>query len=294
MRFESPSKFLEFYEKQLKKNVVGLRHPVPIPIGTSMVIIISPPGAPDQLLMNGTATRVTPKAGGTVRLRVSIQLGPKDAAWLDAYLTGLRATLTYQAERPAPNTNADSVPPPAINTRDDLLSLSRRLDAVDYYELIGVDRGVESPILQTRFHALTRQLHPDLFLGSRDREVVTAVNRIYRRMNEAYSVLKNPARRRAYDKGLQAALPGHVRLSESDLEQVRRAEKSRRGITKVGDYYWTQARGVLEAARDTEFNIRPAMEESIRLLRVALAFEPENEHFQNALDQVRHRLATLP
>lgn len=123
--------------------------------------------------------------------------------------------------------------------------------------------------------------------------MVTAVNRIYRRMNEAYSVLKNPARRRAYDKGLTTGKPGTVRLSESDLEQARRAEKTRQGVTKVGDYYWTQARGVLEAARDTEFNIRPAMEESIRLLRVALAFEPDNEHFQNALDQVTHRLTTL-
>ncbi len=288
MRFEDPEKFLQFYEKQLSKNLVGLRHPEAIASGTSMLVIVSPPGAPDQLRLHGTATRVTPRPDGTARLRVEVTLQPRDVDWLDAYLGGLRAALAFRDREPA----APRPAPPPTATRDEILDRANRIDTLTYYQLLGVDNDIALDVLQTHFHGLTRRFHPDLFHAHEDAQVAGAVNAVYRRMNEAYAVLKSSHRRKAYDEGL--AGPPHtwvLRLSEDDHEQARRRERVRRGSTRVGDFYWTTAREVLKEVRGDDRNIRPALRESARLLRVAIAFEPDNEHFRHALEHVTDRLA---
>ncbi len=300
MRFEDPVKFVEFYDKQLGQNVVGLRHPESLPTGTEMLVIISPPGAPDQLRLTGRVVQVTPRADGSVRLRIHVEPGRSDLEWLGAYLQGLRAGLEREAvpsEPPAaePEIAAPTPPPEGPAPPDvaaELGSLADRLDTATYYQLLGVPRDVEPADLQTAFHALTRRLHPDLFHAHPDRPLAKAANAVYRRMNEAYAALRSPLRRRAYDDGLTG--PAHtwrLRLSEEAQDHARRQERVRRGNTRVGDYYWRRAREVLATARDADANIRPALRESARLLRCAMAFEPDNDHFRHALEQVTDRLA---
>lgn len=105
LRFETPATFVEFYDKQLARALLAVRHPRPVPEGTAILIVVSPPGAPDRLRLGGRVERVRPRPDGGVRLRVAVEFTPDDRAWLDAYLTGLRAALT--AADPLP----DSAPP---------------------------------------------------------------------------------------------------------------------------------------------------------------------------------------
>ncbi|MCB9538797.1 MAG: DnaJ domain-containing protein [Myxococcales bacterium] len=300
MRFEDAAKFVEFYEKQLGRHVVGLRHPEPVAVGTEMLVIISPPGAPDQLRMMGRVAQVTPRRDGSVRLRVEVQPRDADAGWLGAYLVGLRAGLDRASAAPegapddtAPLPRIQSTPAPTEDLPDQIRALYERLDTLTYYDLLQVPRDVDAETLQITFHALTRRHHPDLYHGHADAGLLQAINAVYRRMNEAYSTLKSPRRRRAYDEGLVGAPhTWRLRLSEEDHDAARRHERVRRGSTRVGDYYWRRAREVLETARESEVSIRPALRESARLLRVAMAFEPDNEHFRHALEQVCDRLAS--
>ncbi len=289
MRFDDPEKFLQFYEKQLSKNLVGLRHPEPIDEGTPMLVIVSPPGCPDQLRLHGTATRVTPRPDGTARLRVEVTLGARDMQWLEAFLSGLRATLAWREAKPVVERPA----PPPTATRDEIIDLVCRLETLTYYQLLGVENDIALDALQREFHGLTRRFHPDLFHDHEDASVVSGVNAVYRRMNEAYAVLKSPHRRKAYDDGVAGAPHTWVlRLSEDAHDEARRRERVRRGNTRVGDFYWSTARTALQEARDGgNTNIRPALREAARLLRVAIAFEPDNEHFGHALDHVTDRLS---
>lgn len=285
MRFVAPAKFLEFYERQLSSNIVGLRHPDPLPEGTELLLIVSPPGAPDRLRLRGRTTQIKPRPDGSFRLRVELAPSHDDLVWLEAYVTGLRATLDRSE-------CSEDDEPSGESSRGRVLRLAASLDTVTYYQLLGVPADVDPRSLQARFHELTRELHPDLYHGTEDHELARAVNLVYRRMNEAYAVLKSSHRRRAYDRGL--AGPPHtwqIRLSEQAHQEARRRDRVRSGTTRTGDYYWTTARTVLERARSAELPIRPALRESARLLRTALAFEPDNEHFQHALDQVLDRLA---
>jgi molecular chaperone DnaJ len=63
----------------------------------------------------------------------------------------------------------------------------------DYYEVLGVDRGVDEAGLKKSFRRLARELHPDV--NSHD----PAAEEKFKEAAEAYEVLSDPERRRTYD-----------------------------------------------------------------------------------------------
>jgi DnaJ-class molecular chaperone len=68
----------------------------------------------------------------------------------------------------------------------------------DHYKTLQVTRDAEPEVIERAFKALTRKYHPDRASDS-DR---TSANRRMQRLNEAYEVLRDPERRRAYDAEL--------------------------------------------------------------------------------------------
>ena len=298
MRFADPAKFLEFYDKQLASRVVGLRHAEAVPEGAEVHLALVPPGGAAPLQLVGHAAKVMPRPDGSVRLRVIVDLEPGMASWLEAFAAGLRLGLEHGAieamEVGGESLIAESIVSDPLPTlmEDDLRGRVLRMESQTYYQVMGVSPEIDAPQLRQAYHALTRRYHPDLYFTQTDPAASRDAGRLYRRINEAYAVLKDPRRRRLYDRGL--AGPPHtwtLRLTEESEQQAQRQRRVRRGDTPVGQTYWKLAREVLERARENEATIRPALRESARLLRTALAFEPENDHFRHALDHVKYRLS---
>lgn len=69
----------------------------------------------------------------------------------------------------------------------------RRGDEGDYYAVLQVDPRAESEVIEAAYRRLSRKYHPDV---SEDPQA----ERRMRELNEAYAVLGDPARRRAYDR----------------------------------------------------------------------------------------------
>lgn len=76
----------------------------------------------------------------------------------------------------------------------------------DYYEILGVERDANKAELKTAFRRLARELHPDV--NDHDPEAEEK----FKAAAEAYEVLSDPERRRAYDayghEGLRGAGAG--------------------------------------------------------------------------------------
>ncbi len=72
----------------------------------------------------------------------------------------------------------------------------------DYYEVLGVERGCDGGALNSAFRKLAMEHHPDRNGGCED-----AAAR-FKEINEAYSVLKDPQKRAAYDRFGHAGVQG--------------------------------------------------------------------------------------
>lgn len=66
-------------------------------------------------------------------------------------------------------------------------------DKRDYYEVLGVDKGVNDDDLKKAYRKAAKKYHPDLHPGDKDAEAK------FKEVNEAYEVLSNPDKRQRYD-----------------------------------------------------------------------------------------------
>ncbi|MCA9521345.1 MAG: DnaJ domain-containing protein [Myxococcales bacterium] len=77
-----------------------------------------------------------------------------------------------------------------------------QINELSYYELLRVEPNTDKRAIQEAYHAASAALHPDLHRSGRTPDQA-AVELVYRRMTEAYDVLKNAEKRRHYDHLLQ-------------------------------------------------------------------------------------------
>lgn len=81
--------------------------------------------------------------------------------------------------------------------RAEIQVLSERLDSMDYFELLGVERDASGPIVQAAFFQLAKRWHPDRMSADLS-DLKDAAGRVFARMSEAHQVLSNDEKRREY------------------------------------------------------------------------------------------------
>jgi curved DNA-binding protein CbpA len=164
----------------------------------------------------------------------------------------------------------------------EIRALAGLLDELDYYQLLELRPDAPMSAIRGAYHRASRRFHPDAHRDA-PASVRAEVSRIARRIAEAYSVLRDPRRRRVYDRqlgGSSARLRMPLALAEVEAERQHREE--REGRTPNGQRYFRLAQA------DLGRGDRAAAE---RNLRTALTFEPDNARFRQILDQLRGRKA---
>lgn len=162
----------------------------------------------------------------------------------------------------------------------EIQALSRIIEELDYYQLLHVPRTAQAGEVRKAYHATSRNFHPDAnrHLPS---ELHGAVNVIAKRIAEAYSVLRDPRRRQAYDRHLDAGEGVRMQLAEARSAAGRLAKEELEGRTPQGRQFYKAAATDIQQERWSA---------AARNLQTALTFEPANELFKQKLAEVKERL----
>ncbi|MCU0664126.1 MAG: DnaJ domain-containing protein [Myxococcota bacterium] len=147
---------------------------------------------------------------------------------------------------------------------DTVLKIHGVLDKLDYYRLLGVDRSAGVADVKKAFYAIAAKFHPDRNRAA-DPKVQEALYDIFKRLNEAYRVLSESAKRHAYDEGLAE---GTLRLSnESRLASVPKTPEETIKSREARQFYM-QAEGALQKNNLLQAELH---------LKLAKAREPGNK-----------------
>jgi DnaJ-class molecular chaperone len=161
----------------------------------------------------------------------------------------------------------------------EILALAKILDELDYYQILHVRSDAPASEVRKAFHASSRAFHPDANRHL-DVEHRNAIARISKRISEAYTVLRDPMRRKAYDESLRGGRR-RLQISEADAAAEQQATAELEGTTPNGRRFFALARNDLA---------RNDLVSAVRNLQTALTFEPGNARFRTHLTELKARL----
>lgn len=161
----------------------------------------------------------------------------------------------------------------------EISALARIMDELDYYQLLHVQPEASSSEIRKAFHDSSRHYHPDA-----NRQLAPDLReqcgRISKRITEAYCVLRDARRRKAYDAKRAQGESLRIQLAEARQSHTTQQKAERRGATPQGRQYHAKAEAELKAG-----NLAAA----IRHLQMALTFEAGNAGFKAMLEELRGR-----
>jgi DnaJ-class molecular chaperone len=165
-------------------------------------------------------------------------------------------------------------------------TLAAVLDQLDYYAVLKVPRGASPGEIKRAYYRESRVFHPDRFAAHPSAELREMVGRIYRRVNEAYTVLRDDNKRARYLADVSG--PDRAKkLRFTEVEETAVKEEAKKkieeqfGQTPNGRKFYASALTEMQGSR---------WETAARALRSALMYEPQNQKFKEILGQVEKEL----
>jgi DnaJ-class molecular chaperone len=162
----------------------------------------------------------------------------------------------------------------------EITALAGILGELDYYQLLHLESDAKPSDIKRAYHATSRTFHPDSN-RFQEPEVRRAIDEIAKRITEAYSILRNPRRRKAYDQQVASKAGMRMQLAEAEAAGSRKQTEAREGRTPQGRQYFNLARASL---RNADFS------GAVRNLQTAVTFEPDNAFFKEQLAEARKKM----
>jgi DnaJ-class molecular chaperone len=164
----------------------------------------------------------------------------------------------------------------------EIAKIAQQIDKLDYYQILNVQRNANTQGIKEAFYKRSRQFHPDRYFNVGNEDFRQDVNKIYKRISEAYAILRNDRDRESYT----LLIGGPKR--EENLRYMKKVEDTRGqseeydGGNGPGKRYYLMA---AKAFKNLDYN-------SAKInLQLALSMEDDNENFQSLMTQIDEIIA---
>lgn len=189
---------------------------------------------------------------------------------------------------PAPKPAAETPATPGLDPEAamKLNGLAARLNTLDYFQILNIEKTATPVEIKTAFHRWSRAYHPDRFYQLEDNELKARVNEVYKRITEAYYILRDDGKRKAYLTDISGPeRTQKLRFTEaSELETkaaIRKEHDEQVGTHPKGRQFFQTG------IKDFEAQRWAAAE---RNFKMALTFEPANSRYKEKLEEARQNL----
>ncbi|MCG3172631.1 MAG: Chaperone protein DnaJ [Myxococcota bacterium] len=158
---------------------------------------------------------------------------------------------------------------------------------LDYYQLLRVEPSCTQDQIQQGYIRESRRFHPDRFYRLSDAELKDQINRVAKRITEAYMVLRIPEKRAWYDRNLAADRAMGIRYTEQHEEERKRALEEPVTKNPQAKKFWEMA--MVELGKSNP-------EAALRHMQSAMMFDPSNAALKEKVNELKASLrpATNP
>ncbi len=158
-----------------------------------------------------------------------------------------------------------------------LKQLAGNIDGLDYFQILNLTSGASGQQIRQSYYALARALHPDKFFHITEEETKAAVHKIYKRVVESYTILKDERKRIKYVADING--PDRMRKlrfnEESEAEQKEQAKKAVKvAKTPKGEQLYQTA--LLDMKKSQ-------WDKAYKNIQTAIMFEPQNAELKALL-----------
>lgn len=161
-------------------------------------------------------------------------------------------------------------------------ALSQVLDGLDYFQVLKVPQTAGHAEIKSAYYRESRAYHPDRVFHLEDVALKENVNRIYKRVTEAYFVLRDDQKRRKYLADVTGPERAKkLRFDEASEQEQKKAKEEEIGATPNGRKFFGAGMVDLNAGR---------FDAAERNFKMALMYEPANPRFKEKLEEASKKI----
>jgi len=180
-----------------------------------------------------------------------------------------------------------------------------------YHELLGVSRGADSVAIKKAYFSLSKEFHPDRYFRKKIGAFAPRLERVFRKLVEAYELLSDPATRAEVERSMESAPPeeqaGAYRVKGGtrdamgkpprgyakptpmqNLERLRRRFRIPKKLLAERQF---KARQLFQAAQVAAHQKRWI--EASASVRLAIAFDPWNPDYKDGFARIQQNVHGL-
>jgi len=266
---------------------------------------------PSRLSLTPAEGYLLSRIDGATSLAVLRKIGGMPPAEVDRCVERLvdEGVLAWHAQRGEPPPAAPPAPPPRAasapgapplaidpgldlptDVQEKVLAFEGRLRA-PYHEILGVAPDADVRTIKQAYFRLSKQFHPDRYFRRNLGPYAPRIERIFKKILEAYELLSDPATRAEVQRAPEPA-PAEPPTGSAPVDPAA-ARRLRARLTGLARH----RRALEERKRKAKSFFESGMAafrnerwlEAAGSVRLAIAFDPENEAFRAAFSDVQRR-----